>query len=407
MFAPTAFLVRPSSQTIRAGYHANAQSSNIWLALFTGLIKNSISSIIVGVALSLVLARIMKLLGPARHRVGESDAAIYDVSIVMLGGYLSYIVAVSLGLSGIVALFVSGIVHSHYTLYNVGEEASSTLRLVFEPMSMLAESFTFAYMGLQVAIGSLQVQWGLMLSALPLCVISRMANIMPLAALLRVTGAADISWPIQLMQVRDVKRGGSSRVTASHPLAASDAALPLQVFSGTRGSMSYALAVNMPDINANTLDDKAGNPFMGECHACASRPPAPARLFRSSWRPRCAPCPAESSTLFIAIVTTVLVGSLTVPTLRALRLEQDADEAMGDMALSPTSEYRRVRSEDEADVWTAKTVWRNIDSHFMKPFFGGKRETLPIPARAPSLRGRHVMMTEARESSHGNDSLSP
>ena len=194
------------SQTIRAGYHATTQSSNIWLALFAGLIKNSISSIIVGVALSLVLARVMKLLGVARHRVGDADASVYDVSIVMLGGYLSYIVAVGLGLSGIVALFVSGIIHSHYTLYNVSEEAASTLRLTFEPMSMLAESFTFAYMGLQVALGSLEIQWGLMLSALPLCILSRIANIVPLAALLRALGGTRIPWAIQLMQVGRAER---------------------------------------------------------------------------------------------------------------------------------------------------------------------------------------------------------
>lgn len=58
-----------------------------------------------------------------------------------------------LGLSGIVALFFSGICHAHYSYYCVDLEAQVTLRRFFEFAAFLSETFVFAYLGLQACLG--------------------------------------------------------------------------------------------------------------------------------------------------------------------------------------------------------------------------------------------------------------
>lgn len=81
----------------------------------------------------------------------------------------------------------------------------------------------------------------------------------------------------------------------------------------------------------------------------------------------------ESSTLFIAIVTTVLVGSLTAPMLKALGIEGEVSTGEP-MSPRDWEDYAQLqnRVEEEEAIWTVKTMWRNIDSRFMKPIFGGR-----------------------------------
>lgn len=42
------------------------------------------------------------------------DPTIYEIAIIVMGSYLAYLVAEVVGMSGIVALFFTGICHSHY-----------------------------------------------------------------------------------------------------------------------------------------------------------------------------------------------------------------------------------------------------------------------------------------------------
>lgn len=55
-----------------------------------------------------------------------------------------------LQLSGIVALFFSGVFHAHYSYYSVAPDAQITLRRFFQFAAFLSETFVFAYLGLQV-----------------------------------------------------------------------------------------------------------------------------------------------------------------------------------------------------------------------------------------------------------------
>ena len=60
---------------------------------------------------------------PPRHRPTSANGGLsfsgpetYEMCLVCLGAYLSYLVAEAVGLSGIVALFSAGVAHAHYSL---------------------------------------------------------------------------------------------------------------------------------------------------------------------------------------------------------------------------------------------------------------------------------------------------
>lgn len=141
-----------------------------------------------------------------------------------------------MGLSGIIAVFISGIIHSHYSLHSLAPTATATLPLLFEPLATIAELFTFVYMGFQPFVGDLRWDWGLIASAVPLGLLARAANIVPLTATLRGLCGVSVPWKVQVMQI----------------------------LSGARGCMAYALVINMPSIKSEGLANESGNPYLGE-----------------------------------------------------------------------------------------------------------------------------------------------
>ena len=86
-----------------------------------------------------------------RHPRPAFDPALYEISVVLVGSYLAYLLAEVAGMSGIVALFFTGAAHQHYSQHSVSAEARVALRRVLEVAAFLSELFVFAYLGLQVA----------------------------------------------------------------------------------------------------------------------------------------------------------------------------------------------------------------------------------------------------------------
>lgn len=59
-----------------------------------------------------------------------------------------------MGLSGIFALFFSGIIHSHYSYHNIARESQVAVKKVIDLIAVLCETFMFAYLGLQASARS-------------------------------------------------------------------------------------------------------------------------------------------------------------------------------------------------------------------------------------------------------------
>lgn len=68
--------------------------------------------------------------------------------MITLLSYFSYLLADVTGLSGILSLFVCGVVVSHYALHNISDEGRQATMTGFKTASYLAEGIIFIYVGM-------------------------------------------------------------------------------------------------------------------------------------------------------------------------------------------------------------------------------------------------------------------
>ncbi|KAJ1472464.1 Cation/H+ exchanger [Baffinella frigidus] len=152
-----------------------------------------------------------------------------EISLMLVFSYMPYLLAASMRLSGIMAIFVGGIIMSHYTQWNLSEEARKVTAAMFKTLSFAAETFLFSYIGLSAVDYTNSVQ--LAVAGLGLCLVGRALNIFPLAF---ITNQA--SFP-PLPQ----------SIWAKRPTRPTRVQFVLW-FSGLRGIISFALALNVPGI---------------------------------------------------------------------------------------------------------------------------------------------------------------
>lgn len=285
-------------------------------------------SIIIGLGVASACAFILKrfqLAPGADSRQGGPafNATIYEVALVVMSAYLAYLVSETLALSGIVTLFFTGICHAHYSYYSVTKEAAITLKRLFEFAAFLSEMFVFAYLGLQVANIRQGMDLGLMLTGVPLVVASRALNIYPLAYL--VNKGRKLPLPINLQ----------------HTLWA----------CGLRGAVAYGLAVNLPNIDAESDE---GIPAI------------------------------ESATLGIVLVSTLLFGGITGPMVQHFGLQGLNDMAVHTLgyqdlhkSVSPAAAANAVREIAASNADPAHALWKQLDKTYLKPLFGGRSSGQP------------------------------
>lgn len=103
-----------------------------------------VMSVIIGVLFGLVITILFKKF------TSFKGFPIRETSLMILVAYLSYHVSEVLNLSGIISLFVCGILMAHYTFHNISEESQKGTVLAFDTVGYLAEALVFAYLGLTV-----------------------------------------------------------------------------------------------------------------------------------------------------------------------------------------------------------------------------------------------------------------
>ena len=203
------------------------------LAIFFG-------SMLVGLVVSCCAALVFK---HTRLR----DEPLLESSIFMICAYLSYLLAQSVGASGIVSMLFCGIGMAHYASPNLSPDTRKLMRGTFELFAFLAETFTFLYIGVTVMTRDDFVY-------IPLLVIGTFAAIL----IARALNVFPLSWFINFCLLR---RGSVRRTTDT----GCDAAIRrgkiqprTQIvlwWSGLRGAMAFALAVQLdnPIILTTTL----------------------------------------------------------------------------------------------------------------------------------------------------------
>ena len=168
-----------------------------------------------------------------RHNESDSlkESPSLEFSIIILFAYLSYNLGEVLSLSGIVAVFSCGICMSHYAWYNLTWITQISLHHIIVAISKCCENFVYVFLGisciLSLSPGIAKYEWNLwlILFTIALCLLSRAANIFPLSALSNMKRKIKISFNMQIMMF----------------------------FSGLRGAIAFALALNLNTPNADLI----------------------------------------------------------------------------------------------------------------------------------------------------------
>lgn len=241
----------------------------LWVALNTG--GMFVGSLIVSALITLGGAFLLKRQFFATLRFYPS----YEISLCLIFSLLTYFVADSLKLSGIVALFFSGTMTAHYHFYTLSREAQHAFTHLLHTLAFVSENIVYVFMGMSVVMifaghdeenagAPLRVDdidWSFIGLTLLACIAARFCNIFPLLSLCNYLRSPSNQIPVKYMSVIWM--------------------------AGLRGSMAFALAKNWNYIGL---------------HGASHR-----RLI-------------ESTTLVVILITTIVIGGLMGPLLMNLHL---------------------------------------------------------------------------------------
>ncbi|KAJ0396213.1 hypothetical protein ATCC90586_003921 [Pythium insidiosum] len=238
-----------------------------------------VGSLLVSMVITMCGAFLLKRTAFATLRYFPS----YEISLCAIFSLLTYFVADSLHLSGIVALFFSGTMTAHYHFHTISKEAQHAFTHLLHTMSFVCESLVYVFMGTSVVLlfagragrhagASLKVDdidWQFIGITLAACLVGRFFNIYPLLGL------------------SNCFRTGKDKISCKY--------MAVIWFAGLRGSIAFALAKNWNYKGVN-----------GQSHR---------KLI-------------ESTTLMVVLFTTIVIGGLTGPFLALLGLT-DAQKHRG------------------------------------------------------------------------------
>ncbi|CAJ0574472.1 unnamed protein product, partial [Mesorhabditis spiculigera] len=147
-----------------------------------------------------------------------------ELALLLVFAYIPYGLAEALSLSGIMAILFCGITMSQYTQNNISPVTQITMRHTFRTVSFVAETSTFAYLGMAFFTIKLNFQPSFIFWSVMLCLVSRACNIFPL------------SWLVNKCR-RDVQISMKNQI--------------IMWFSGMRGAVCFALALYV-DVDKET-----------------------------------------------------------------------------------------------------------------------------------------------------------
>lgn len=110
----------------------------------------TIMSILIGVGVAMVGAAIL-----FRARLGSQDlgegmnGSLFEVLVILGTSYMAYLISDVMHLSGIFSIFFAGVIHNHYSLYNIAPDSQKIIKGLVTLLSSIAETLMFAYLGLQ------------------------------------------------------------------------------------------------------------------------------------------------------------------------------------------------------------------------------------------------------------------
>jgi len=171
----------------------------------------AVGSLAVGLGMGLACSLLFKRLTLLR------SYPVMEIQLLFLFAFASFAIAELVELSGVMALFITSLVLSHYNLHNLSEDSRVSGSYTLEAMAKTAETLVFISVGLAVFTNDSFLDFGFIAVALVACFVSRALNIFPLARLANCCRRRPIPFKMQLVLW----------------------------FSGLRGSVAFALSMQL------------------------------------------------------------------------------------------------------------------------------------------------------------------
>eukprot|EP01105_Mastigella_eilhardi_P026596 TRINITY_DN7762_c0_g1_i1.p1 TRINITY_DN7762_c0_g1~~TRINITY_DN7762_c0_g1_i1.p1 ORF type:complete len:574 (-),score=158.31 TRINITY_DN7762_c0_g1_i1:211-1932(-) len=276
----------------------------------------SVGSVLLGALIGLASAYFF-----ARFRGHLSPT--YEMTLMVFAAYISYLLVDSLNLSGILALFVTSVMMSHYHWYSVSPTSRVSLYAASGAVAYIAETVTFISVGLtlfETENPFAKEAWdpAFIGISLALCFVSRAANVFPLALLLNLFRAHRIPFKHQL----------------------------LMWFAGLRGAVALVLTLNLPTPHRTLI----------------------------------------TNTTYVAVLSTNLViGTLTKPLLHCLRIKTGGSTPINLRVINASGNDEEHAMSDDDDSISVSVpspapeprsclhhYWHVFDRQYLKRWFGGK-----------------------------------
>ncbi|KAJ8543326.1 hypothetical protein K7X08_005849 [Anisodus acutangulus] len=290
------------------------------------------ASTVLGVLVGLLSAYIIKKMYNGRNSTN------CDVALMILMAYLSYVMAELFDLSGILTVFLCGIVMSHYTWHNVTDDSKVTTRHAFATMSFIAETFIFLYVGMD----ALDIEKWRFVSHSP----GKSVAVSSVVFALVLVGRACFVIPLSML---------SNFWTSKHDKISFKHMVTIWWAGLMRGAVSMALAYNQ--FMKSGHSQVMGNALM------------------------------ITSTIAIVLFSTMVFGLLTKPLIRYLIPPSQHFNSMSSSEFSFAlpllsgieDDVPRIRSLTVLLKRPAQAImyfWSTFDDAFMRRVFGGRESML-------------------------------
>lgn len=168
-------------------------------------------SIGVGVAIGFVGALLFK-------HINLREKPTFETALFMLWSYIPFVFCEAIGLSGILGILFVAMVMVHYAHYSLSRVSQITTRQLFRSLGFLAETCCFVYLGLTIPFMQSSIRWSFIPIAIMALVLSRTCSVFPTGFVCNLFRKKPISY--------------------TH--------MTIIWWSGIRGAVSFALALNFP-----------------------------------------------------------------------------------------------------------------------------------------------------------------
>lgn len=135
---------------VRRHYHLfESQLGRMWSSIGHDLLWSIGGSLVTGCGFGLVTALLTRMLHLLRRSIPTATEEVPHIELSLLStcALLTFTASERLGFSGIMALFLCGVISRHYTIHNLSDDAQAASNILFLTLASLAETSLATLLG--------------------------------------------------------------------------------------------------------------------------------------------------------------------------------------------------------------------------------------------------------------------